>query len=74
MQQYVHGEEPTRDYGFSSLGPVGDKPEDVEAPSYTVEPSFADRPDVVEELGKGKVQPPPTVEIRRYSADWDAMQ
>ena len=51
-----------------------DKPEDVEATSYTAEPSFADKPDIVEELGKGKVQPPPTVEVRRYSADWDAMQ
>ena len=79
MQQYVTGETSTRDYGFSSLGAVGDKPEDVvapsyAAPSYTAEPSFADKPDVVEELVKGEVQPPPTVEVRRYSADWDAMQ
>ena len=51
-----------------------DKTEDVEAPPHTAEPSFADMPDVVEELGKGEVQPPPTVEVRRYSADWDAMQ
>ena len=51
-----------------------DKREDVEAPSHTAEPSFADMPDVVEELGKGEVQPPATVEVRRYSADWDAMQ
>ena len=62
MQQYVTGEISTRDY------------EDVEAPSYTAEPSFADKPDVVEELVKGEVQPPPTIEVRRYSADWDAMQ
>ena len=74
MQQYVIGETSTRDYGYSSLGPVVDKPEDVEAMSYTAEPSFADKPDIVEELGKGKMQPPPTVEVRRYSADWDAMQ
>ena len=64
MQQYVTGETSTRD----------DEPEDVEAPSYTAEPSFADKPDLVEELVKGEVQPPPTVEVRRYSADWDAMQ
>ena len=74
MQQYVAGETSTKDYGFATLGPVLDKPEDVGIPYHTAEPSFADKPDVVEELEKGEVQPPPTLQVRRYSADWDAMQ
>ena len=74
MQQYVAGETSTKDYGFAPLGHVLDKPEDVGALYHTAEPSFADKPDVVEELEKGEVQPPPTIQVRRYSADWDAMQ
>lgn len=74
MQQYVAGETSTKDYGFATLGPVLDQPEDVGALYHTAEPSFADKPDVVEELERGEVQPPPTIQVRRYSADWDAMQ
>ena len=74
VQQYVAGETSTKDYGFAPLGPVLDKREDVGTLYHTAEPSFADKPDVVEELEKGEVQPPPTIQVRRYSADWDAMQ
>ena len=74
VQQHVTGESSTADYGFSSLGPFLNESKEPESHFDAVEPSFADKPDVVEALERGEVQPPPTSEVRRYSADWDAMQ
>ena len=69
----MKGEASTTDYGFSSVAPVEELKE-PEALIHTTEPSLTDRAEVVEELEKGEVQPPPTAEVRRFSVDWDPIQ
>ena len=80
VQQFVTGEASSTDYGysthygFSTVTPLAEDLKEPEAPLHTTEPSMTDQTELVEEIDKGEVQPPPTIQVRRFSIDWDPIQ
>ncbi|KAF2477057.1 nucleotide-diphospho-sugar transferase [Lindgomyces ingoldianus] len=77
VQEHVHGEATSTEFGTSSISHITPTPEivETEGPVTTTEQSFSDPGDLAENIDQGVVEPTPTVEQRRFSApqmEWDA--
>lgn len=77
VQQYVHGQATSADFGTSSLQHIAAVPDIVEpeAPIITTEAPLSEPGEAVENIDQGVVEPTPTIEQRKFSApqmQWDA--
>ena len=78
VQQEVKGEADSADHGYYATGyplaPTQPAPP-PEAPATSTEAPFTDPGEAAEDINQGRVVPPPTTEVRRFSAphmEWDA--
>lgn len=74
VQQHVRAQATSENYGYSSYDPVGEEHKRPEVPVSTVKVPLTEQPNLVEITGKKVDAPVPTVQQRRYSAEWDPIR
>lgn len=74
VQQHVRAQATSEDYGYSSYDPVGEEHKRLEVPVSTAEVPLTEQPNLGEITGQNVDAPVPTVQQRRYSAEWDPIR
>lgn len=74
VQQQVRAQATSENYGYSSSDPVGEEHKPLEVPASTAEVPLTEKPNLIEITGQKVDAPVPTVQQRRYSAEWDPIR
>lgn len=74
VQQHVRAQATGEDYENSSFDPLGDEHKQLKVPVSTAEVPLTEQPNLGEILGQKVNAPVPTVQQRRYSAEWDPIR
>lgn len=74
VQQHVRAQATKENYGYSSYDPVGEEHKPLEVPASTAEVPLTEQPNLGEITGQKVEAPVPTLQQRRYSAEWDPIR
>lgn len=74
QQQHARAQSTSENYGYSSYDPVGEELKRLEVHVSTVEVPLTEQPNLIEITGQKVDAPVPTVQQRRYSAEWDPIR
>lgn len=73
-QQDVRAQATSEDFGYSSFDPDREEYRQPEVPVSSAEVPLTEQPNLGEIIGRKVDAPVPTVQQRRYSAEWDPIR